>query len=357
VSLIIFTAAFLQAVESKFRLSAINMDDNTFKDCSFCDERSDRAGSRATANALREYMTRNQVAITVDKGDVKVAQRFPNEKIETGNSCWGTAEAKNVVATALMLPATVDLGPEGVVYIDEIQNSIAVGTVQHAVSVDLSVRVSFGSKFWFGNCVNIFRRTCSTNGYSEGTNKISVNIAASNVLTECIGGQEHLTFKIDAKVIDEADGGSYGKVIVGKKGDCNLKILGIKIGSINNKIQQYATRYVQQSGNKFQELRGSRLVAELEKKLGVRLGSIVSLPLNNADGTPRTCAQGRRKRAANCVRKSCPSGFVRIGETDTCQKYFGQTKPNCTKFGEGANLYERKIGSYLILYWCHVPSV
>lgn len=104
------------------------------------------------------------------------------------------------------------------------------------------IRVSFGSKFWFGNCVNIFRRTCSTNGYSEGTNKISVNIAASNVLTECIGGQEHLTFKIDAKVIDEADGGSYGKVIVGKKGDCNLKILGIKIGSINNKIQQYATR-------------------------------------------------------------------------------------------------------------------
>ena len=41
-----------------------------------------------------------------------------------------------------MLPATVDLGPEGVVYIDEIQNSIAVGTVQHAVSVDLSVRLS-----------------------------------------------------------------------------------------------------------------------------------------------------------------------------------------------------------------------
>ena len=45
-----------------------------------------------------------------------------------------------IIFRALMLPATVDLGPEGVVYIDEIKNSIAVGTVKHAFSVDLSVR-------------------------------------------------------------------------------------------------------------------------------------------------------------------------------------------------------------------------
>jgi len=352
---LIFTALALQAAESKFKLSAINMTDNTFQACSYCDARSDRAGSRATADALREYMTRDHVAITVDKGDVQVSQRFPNERIDTGHSCSKTAEARDVVAKALMLPATVDLGPEGVVYIDEIQNSIAVGTVKHAFSVDLSVRVFFGTKIWFGSCKRVGRKTCSTDGYSEGTNKISVNIAASNVLTECIGGQEHLTFNIDANVIDEADGSSYGAVQVGKKGGCSLDILGIRVGSINSKIQQYATRYVQ-SGNKFHELRGSRLVAELEEKLGVQLGSTVSLPINNSNGTPRTCPQGRRKRAANCVRKSCPSGFVRLGETETCQKYFGRTRPNCGLNGAGAEVYERRIGS-IVLYWCHVPRV
>ena len=54
-----------------------------------------------------------------------------------------------------------------------------------------------------------WKEDCSTDGYSEGTNKISVSIQASNVLTECIGGREHLTFKINAKVIDEAIGKVY----------------------------------------------------------------------------------------------------------------------------------------------------
>ena len=41
---------------------------------------------------------------------------------------------------ARMIPGSVDLGAEGVIYIDEIQNSIAVGEVQHALSVNLDVR-------------------------------------------------------------------------------------------------------------------------------------------------------------------------------------------------------------------------
>ena len=41
---------------------------------------------------------------------------------------------------ARMVPGTVQLGPEGVVYIDEIQNSIAVAEVQHQLQVDLNVR-------------------------------------------------------------------------------------------------------------------------------------------------------------------------------------------------------------------------
>ena len=57
----------------------------------------------------------------------------------------------------------------------------------------------FGTKI-FGKCHRVGRKTCSTNGESIGTNKISVNLAASNTLVECIGGRQHLTFKIDAKV-------------------------------------------------------------------------------------------------------------------------------------------------------------
>ena len=39
---------------------------------------------------------------------------------------------------ARMIPGTVDLGPTGVLYIDEIQNSIAIA--EHMLSVDLDVR-------------------------------------------------------------------------------------------------------------------------------------------------------------------------------------------------------------------------
>ena len=47
-----------------------------------------------------------------------------------------------------------------------------------------------------------------------------------------------------------------------------------------------------QAGNKFSELRGAKLVAELENKLGAQLGSTVSVKLNNPDGTPRLCPAG-----------------------------------------------------------------
>ena len=51
-----------------FVLDSINMTDSVFEQCSYCDERSDRAGSRAVANALREYMTKNHINIVLDQG-------------------------------------------------------------------------------------------------------------------------------------------------------------------------------------------------------------------------------------------------------------------------------------------------
>ena len=45
------------------------MTDATFEQCSFCDDRSDRAGSRAVADALREYMTKNHINILLEQGN------------------------------------------------------------------------------------------------------------------------------------------------------------------------------------------------------------------------------------------------------------------------------------------------
>ena len=72
---------------------------------------------------------------------------------------------------------------------------------------------------------------------------------------------------------------------------CNESYSGLKkIFNIKKTWNPYL-RYVQ-AGNKFYELRGAKLVAELENKLGVRLGSTVSVKLNNPDGTPRLCSTG-----------------------------------------------------------------
>jgi len=341
------------AVQGEFILKSVNMNEETFQNCQFCDARSDRVGSRASANALREFMKQNFVKIVVDSGDVTLTESYPNEKVETGHSCEVTAEARNIHATAAMIPGSVQLGPEGVVYIDEIKNSIAVADVRHSLSVNLDVRAWFGVKI-AGHCKNVGRKTCATDGYSEGVNHLTVVTAASNVIVECIAGQEHLTFNVDAKVFSRAADDTYAPVVVGKRSDCKLDILKIPIGSINKMVQGVAYKYIGK-GERFNELRGPKLVAELERKLGVKLGDTVTLKINDEHGNPRMCSM-RKKRSTPCVRKQCPAEFTRIGETDFCQKAFGTTKPNCSVYGKDAKVYTKSYGG-ITMYWCHVPMV
>jgi len=272
------------AVQGSFILKQMNMNDQVFKESQ---AHNLQTVNRAASTALRDFMKANHVMIAVDGGEVRLTENYPNEKIETGHSCKITAEAQNVHATAYMIPASVQLNPAGVVYIDETQNSIAIADVKHAMSVTLDVRVRGGSKV-FGHCHHYARKTCGTDGYSEGINHIVVNLAASNPVVECIAGQQHLSFNFDAKVFNRADDKTYSPVQVGKHSGCNLSILGIHIGSINSKVQSYANRYVHK-GNRFSELRGPKLVAELEKKLGVKLGSTVTIKINNANGASRKC--------------------------------------------------------------------
>jgi len=348
---VILCLALVQDGLADFLLKKMAMDDETFEVCSYCDERSDKLGSSVVAKELREFMTRDHIKIVVDKGDVLVKETYPNEGIPTGHSCKMTAEARNVVGTAYMIPGTTSLSPEGIIYIDETRNAIAISEVGHALNVDLDVRVYFGQMF-FGHCKNVGRKTCSTNGYTEGTNHLSVNLAASNVMTLCYNGQQHLSFNVNAKVYNEVKHETYSAVQVGKKGDCDLDFFGINIGSMNKKIQEYAQRYVN-IDDRFTELRSDKLVAELSNKLGAALGSEVLIPLTYPDGSPRLC---NSKNLKTSCRKSCPDGFTRIGETDMCQKFFGTTKPDCSQFGKDAVLFEKAIGSQT-MYWCHTPRV
>ena len=251
-----------------------------------------------------------------------------------------------------MIPGTVQLGPEGVGYFDEIKNSFAAADVRHAVSVEYDVRVRGGFKL-FGSCKQLWRKTCHTDGFAEGTNHISVNLAASNVLVECIAGQEHLTMNVNAIVEDEAKDKTYSEVEAGKKNDCDLNVFGIKIGSINSKIKDYANRYLK--GNQgIRQLRGPELVKELQRVLLADLGSKVTIPIT-LNGNPRSCSSRRKRSASRCTqRKSCPAGFTRIGNQDKCQKYMGTTRPNCT--AKGSTVYSKSFGRRT-LYWCHAPMV
>ena len=68
---VLFTLAIVLAVQivNGFVVPSIDMSDATFEQCSFCDERSERAGSRAVAEALREYMTQNHINILLEQGN------------------------------------------------------------------------------------------------------------------------------------------------------------------------------------------------------------------------------------------------------------------------------------------------
>ena len=59
-------------------LDTIDMNNTTYDQCSTCDERSDRAGSRAVADALREYMTQNHINILLEQGNFLCSYLFKN---------------------------------------------------------------------------------------------------------------------------------------------------------------------------------------------------------------------------------------------------------------------------------------
>ena len=205
----------------------------------------------------------------------------------------------------------------------------------------------------FGKCRRIGRKTCGTRATARGTNKIVVSLAASDITTAIIAGQEYLQFVLDVTVLDETNPATYGSVSAPKGSGCNLDILGIKIGSINTIVQRYTNSYLQSHSSQINELRGPALVGKLESVLKARLGSTVTIPVTVLGG-------GRRKREAfpPCERKSCPAGFTRIGNTSKCHKTFGTSKPDCSQYGPSATLDSREIaGGRIVIFSCQVGMV
>lgn len=336
-----------------FALDSIDLTDAVFQQCTTCDARSDRAGLRAVAGALRDYMTRNHVKILLEKDDVKVEESLPDESINTGHSCSKTATAINVRGRSWMVPGTARIGPEGVSYDDLSKMAFAATDIDHQVRVDMSIRVRFGVRF-FGSCRKLGRKTCDgVFGTSTGTNHVIVVLEASNVPVrpECIAGQEHLTFNLNVQVTNVAEDKTYSPVTANDQ-KCNYLFGKIK-------VTEYANRYFK-GNKKIHQLRGPKLIAELERKLGATLGSTVTIPITT-NGQPRPCPSNRRdltERAQRCSKKkACPIGFTRIGNQDKCQKYFGTRRPNCSIYGQKATLFSRRVFNRFTLYWCHVPMV
>ena len=68
----------------------------------------------------------------------------------------------------------------------------------------------------------------------------------------------------------------------------------------------------------------------------------------------------RRKRQTSdrCQRKVCPPDFHRIGNTQRCQRTFGTSLPDCSKFGTSAELVTTEIaGGKIFVNSCHVDMV
>ena len=114
-------------LSSGFLLSNLTLDEATWAACATCDTRADRAGTRAVAEALKDFMTRNHVKLAIASGDVQISKRFGNAKVDTGHSCSRTAEARDIVVTARMVNNQEILDSLAIDYVDEIKNGFIAG--------------------------------------------------------------------------------------------------------------------------------------------------------------------------------------------------------------------------------------
>jgi len=337
-----------------FVLDELTMDAATYESCSFCDGRSDRTGNREVAAALRAYMTKNRIKTVIESGDVKLVERLPNQRMDTGNKCR-PADVLRATVTAQMVNPKNELDSLSVDFDQALNMTFMTGEVPHKVTFKADVCVRLGAKI-FGTCVRYGSKTCGTSSESKGVNTISVILSASEVQTFELQGQHYLEFILDVQVADKVKSETYAPMSVPYE-KCDLRVLGIKVGSVHSQIQRGANNFLIQNNGKINELRGKRLIKKLEDVLKAKLRDTVRIPVSITGGTGRKLKTSDRS-AKKCQRKKCPSGFLRIGNTQRCQKTFGFTKPNCSIYGSSATLTKKSVaGGRYTIYFCVVDMV
>ena len=199
------------------------------------------------------------------------------------------------------------------------------------------------------------QKTCGTDAASTGVNKILVTLSASEVQTFELEGIHHLEFKLGVQVQDIIESKTYAPMSVPKE-KCDLRVLGIKVGSVNSQIQQGANNFLRTNNHKINELRGPKLIKRLEDLLKAKLGDVVKIKVNITGGNGRKLRTTRS--TTKCQRKKCPTGFFRIGNTQRCQKTFGTSRPNCSQYGSSATVDTKSIaGGRITIYSCIVDMI
>jgi len=349
--ILIFLLQFVY-LTTGFLLPSITMDAATYEACSTCDGRADRAGNRVVAEALKRFMTKNHVKLAIKSGDVEITQTFEDAMVSGGGWCNKSPRLRNIKATAKMVDDEALLDSLYIEYFQKFNNTILSGEVPHEVTVRADITKYIGC--------NLGQKTCSTSASARGINDIDVSLAASEISTAIIAGQEHIQFTMDVTVTDFTDTSTYGTLSAPKGSGCNLDVFWgeLNIGSINGDIQEYVNRYLKRETEKVTELRSAGLLQRLEDVLKARLGSTVTIPVRITGGYKGNSKKGKRSAFPSCRRKTCPDGFSRIGNTERCQKFFGRTVPNCSQYGPTASLHSEEIaGGRRTINFCHVDMV
>merc|ERR1712038_893512 len=111
------------------------MDAATYEACSTCDDRSERAGNRVVANALRQFMAKNHVKLAIKSGDVEITQTFEDARVAGGGWCNKSPRLKNIKATAKMVDDEVLLDSLYIGFNQEKNYTIFAGEVPHEVTL------------------------------------------------------------------------------------------------------------------------------------------------------------------------------------------------------------------------------
>jgi len=232
-------------------------------------------------------------------------------------------------------------------YNDDSYTSIFAGKVPHKVDVSLDVRMWLGMMV-FNHCKKYGRKTCPAHAYSTGTNNISVALLTHDVVpyVDDATGQQHLRFTLNTQVDSKPEARTYSPTTVTSHGCDILGFIGI-----DNYVEKYAGRYI--NTQNYKPAISDKLVKKLEEALKAEMNGEVKIPVNVVS------KDGRRKvtQIDGCGGNTkCPDGFVRIGNTQMCQRHFGFDKPNCSEYADDAVLHTETVGG-MEVYWCEAPMV